>query len=177
MNTRGFTLIELLVVIAIIGLLSSIVLASLSTARDKGRDAAIQSDLNSIRIGAELVRDNAKACYPGPSGLCAAAQTVATLTGGCNPSGGNQNLLCSHDPIYRALVGATTASGGAFFAFQNSQSATAYAVAVRLVTDKALAWCIDSSGQSKRMGTPDGTALTGGNAGTIADLMTNGACE
>ncbi len=45
---RGFTLIELLVVIAIIGLLSSIVFASLSTARTRGRIAAAQSTMRGL---------------------------------------------------------------------------------------------------------------------------------
>lgn len=51
---RGFTLIELLVVIAIIGLLSSVVLASLNGARKKGRDARRVSDLKQLQVALEL---------------------------------------------------------------------------------------------------------------------------
>ena len=47
---KGFTLIELLVVIAIIGILSSVVLASLNTARNKGSNAAVQSALSSDNV-------------------------------------------------------------------------------------------------------------------------------
>ena len=65
-SKEGFTLIELLVVISIIGLLSSIVLASLNTAREKARDAARESDIKSIENALELYRNDHSA-YP-PSG-------------------------------------------------------------------------------------------------------------
>jgi len=54
---RGFTLIELLVVIAIIGILSSIVLASLNSARQKGRDARRISDVKQMQLALELYYD------------------------------------------------------------------------------------------------------------------------
>lgn len=55
---RGFTLIELLVVIAIIGILASIILASLNSARQKGRDARRIADLKSIQLALELYFDS-----------------------------------------------------------------------------------------------------------------------
>jgi prepilin-type N-terminal cleavage/methylation domain-containing protein len=58
-NSKGFTLIELLVVIAIIGILSSVVLASLNTARQKGRDARRQADLRQIQLAAINIFDDA----------------------------------------------------------------------------------------------------------------------
>ena len=60
---KGFTLIELLVVIAIIGLLSAVVLASLNTARAKGRDAVRQSELTTMRNALELYY-SANSNYP-----------------------------------------------------------------------------------------------------------------
>ncbi len=62
-NKKGFTLIELLVVIAIIGILSSVVLASLNSARQKSRDARRISDIKQIQLALELYFDS-NAAYP-----------------------------------------------------------------------------------------------------------------
>lgn len=66
-NERGFTLIELLVVIAIIGMLSSVVLASLSSARGKARDARRKSDMKQLQIALEMYYDSSNA-YPSTGG-------------------------------------------------------------------------------------------------------------
>ncbi|MBI3420800.1 MAG: type II secretion system protein [Candidatus Sungbacteria bacterium] len=62
-SKKGFTLIELLVVIAIIGVLASIVLASLNTARRKARDTRRVADMNQVKLALELYFDSARS-YP-----------------------------------------------------------------------------------------------------------------
>jgi type II secretion system protein G len=62
-KNKGFTLIELLVVIAIIGILSSVVLASLNSARKKARDARRMADLHQIQLALEMYF-NDKNTYP-----------------------------------------------------------------------------------------------------------------
>lgn len=89
-SKKGFTLIELLVVIAIIGILSSVVLASLNTARDRGSDAAIKASLTNAKAQAELHYDSTKSyanvCGTSNNGigtLVAYATSTGTGVGAC----------------------------------------------------------------------------------------------
>ncbi|NDE68412.1 type II secretion system protein, partial [bacterium] len=75
----------LLVVIAIIGILSSVVLASLNSARNKGKDSSIQSQLNQIRAQASLYYDTASNTYVG---LFGDTKVLALLNAAQSTSGG-----------------------------------------------------------------------------------------
>ena len=76
MKTRkGFTLIELLVVIAIIGILASVVLASLNSARQKARDARRVADIREVQLALELYADANNGLYPAVAAADEAAST------------------------------------------------------------------------------------------------------
>lgn len=82
-SVSGFTLIELLVVIAIIGVLASIVLASLNSARQKSRDARRIADIKQLQLALELYYDaQSPPAYPVSTGACDATlrglQVLAT---------------------------------------------------------------------------------------------------
>ncbi len=125
---RGFTLIELLVVIAIIGILSSVVLASLNTARSKGTDAKIQSEIRSIAVNAELYYDSNNNSY----GATVANDCQAGMFAITNP---NINQIVDD------LVSATTAADPRCYA-----SSTAWAIQHAL-TASTQKFCMDSTGK------------------------------
>ncbi|MEY2702942.1 MAG: hypothetical protein RLY43_1580 [Bacteroidota bacterium] len=104
---KGFTLIELLVVIAIIGILSSVVLASLSSARDKGNTAAIKSTLVNVRTQAELVYagDYSFASVCTDSVILRAISEVEDLNGG-------ETVVCNDGATSWAIASVT--ENGAF---------------------------------------------------------------
>ena len=139
-KNRGFTLIELLVVIAIIGILSAVVLASLNTARTKGDDAGVKSNLDTVKTQAALYNTNNNSYGSFDNGSGAAAT--------CPAPGASSSSLFGDATVQNAIAAALKDSG-ASGATSCMANAAAYAVSVsRADTTNSAYWCVDSTGIS-----------------------------
>ncbi len=134
----GFTLIELLVVIAIIGILSSVVLASLNTARQKGNDAAVKSNLATVQTQAQLYYDDHSNKFSGTA-------AVVNGTVACDVASTMFSSLAVPPTIFNAIHSANGASvNSANTGCNIDATGQDYAIAVELSTTKY--WCVDSTG-------------------------------
>lgn len=77
-RNSGFTLMELLVVVAIIGMLASVVIANVGSARSQARDAQRQTDMKNIELALELYYDEHNE-YP-----CETASNCSNQSSGAN---------------------------------------------------------------------------------------------
>jgi len=134
MNKKGFTLIELLVVIAIIGVLSSIVLASLNNARNKGNDAKVKSQLSGVRAAAEI--------YYYGNGYTYTASTMAVAA---NPCTGTMFVDANSKMLNYT---GTAAAWPSTVTLSCQANGTAYAISASLPGAGGV-WCVDSVGKSK----------------------------
>lgn len=84
LNKKGFTLIELLVVIAIIGLLSTLAVVALNSARQKSRDSKRVADIKQIQTALELYFSDSTTGYPSDDGLILGVNAKALCASGWN---------------------------------------------------------------------------------------------
>lgn len=129
-SQQGFTLIELLVVIAIIGILSTVVVSSVQSAREKAANASVKSSLRSIVPAAQLVYDS--------------ANSYATV--------------CATADIQKAYQAAGTVGGGTGVC-NNSAGAYAASAPLKVADGTNTYWCVDSTGANKGTASALGVAV------------------
>ncbi len=159
-TSRGFTLIELLMVVAIIGILSSVVLSSLQTARLKSADATVRQEANQLRTIMEQERTNSGTYTAIKSGGVGTPGPWIDANSACGTFTGQfatQAALVCKKLVAAASVGSSATAGcGAsdscvFFQTTSPNSTTKYSIMAYLPYASIVAgagrWiCVGSSG-------------------------------
>lgn len=152
---KAFTLIEALIIIAIIGILSSIVIVNLSSAKKKAQDTRIKADLVQIQQFAETVfRDHGKYNWsPDPTqadinhlDLCWQPE-VLNLQSNCNAPNGTTNSTCAATTSQKK--GDIFVSGATASHCEDKKNAAKYYIWTNLASSTSSNpkyFCVDSGG-------------------------------
>jgi prepilin-type N-terminal cleavage/methylation domain-containing protein len=127
---KGFTLIELLVVIAIIGLLASIVIVNVNSARSKANDVSVKAALDQVRAVAELIYDDSN------------PNSYAGLCNGAVLNTAHATYGVQIDRLHTAIINNNGSTNEIC-----SASATAYCVSSIMKTNAGIRQCVDSTGK------------------------------
>ena len=145
-QSKGFTIIELLVVVAIISVLAAIVLVNITGYINKGKNAAIKSNLGTVLTNA-AVHFDVNGNYT----------TFSASSGYANPA-----------------ASAVTANGGTVLTFGlNTTTNTSFCTCsvIRTTTDESGTFCVDSTGYKAVTATACTTRCTNGAGGTNGECQ------
>lgn len=134
MAKRGFSLVELLISITIIGILSTIILTSVSNSRARAYDSKIKQQLSSFRTAAEMYFSS-QGGYGPTTDICGGSMNT-TIFNNFEPVSGSPGLYIdpANLPTFTQVVCGSTDS--------------AYAVKASLYSGNEY-WCVDNKGSSR----------------------------